>query len=62
MENIQPINTELSPEEQKLQDTMDKLSNEIYSQLGIPEWKAESAVKTAIKTYDSFIQKELKKE
>lgn len=62
MDNVQPINTELSPEEQKLQDTMDELSNEIFSQLGIPKWKAESAVRNAIKAYDTFIQKEIKKE
>ena len=53
---------ELNPEEQKLQDTIDELTNEIYSQLGIPKWEAESAVKTMIKTYDAYIQKKLKEE
>ena len=52
----------LSPEEQKLQDTMDKLAEEIYSQLGIPMWKAESAVKTMIRTYDAYMQKKLEEE
>lgn len=53
---------ELTPEEQNLQDTIDELTNEIYSQLGIPKWEAESTVKTMIKTYDSYIQKKLKEE
>ena len=52
----------LTPEEQKLQDTIDELTNEIYSQLGIPKWEADSAVKTMIKTHDAFIQKKLKGE
>lgn len=52
----------LSPEEQKLQYTMDKLAEEIYSQLGIPMWKADSAVKTMIRTYDAYIQKKLEEE
>lgn len=53
---------EMTPEEQKLQDTIDKIVNEIYSQLGIPRWEAESAVKTAIKSYDAFIQEKLEEE
>lgn len=52
----------LSLEEQKLQDTIDKLTDEIYSQLGIPRWKAETAVKTTIKAYDAYIQKKLEEE
>lgn len=53
---------ELSPEEQKLQDLMDKLSNEIYSELGIPKWKADSAVIATIRAYEAFIQKKLEEE
>ena len=52
----------LSPEEQKLQDTMDKLSEEIYSQLGISKWEADSAIKTMIRTYDAYMQKKLEEE
>lgn len=53
---------ELSPDEQELQDLIDKLTNEIYSQLGIPEWKAESAVKATTNAYDAYTQKKLKEE
>ena len=56
------MDLELSPEEQKLQDTIDKLVDEIYSQLGIPRWNAESAVKATINAYDTFIQKNLQEE
>lgn len=52
----------LSPEEQKLQDTMDNLVEEIYSQLGIPPFQADSAVKTMIRTYDAYMQKKLEEE
>lgn len=51
----------LSPEEQNLQDTIDKLTDELYSQLGIPKWEAGSAVKTAIKTYDAYILENLRR-
>lgn len=53
---------ELSPEEQDLQELMDKISNEIYSQLGIPEWKAESAVKMAMIAHNTYVQEKLKEE
>lgn len=56
------MSLELTPEEQELQDLIDKLTNEIYSQLGIPEWKAESAVKATINAYDTYIQEKLKEE
>ena len=56
------MNLELSPKEQKLQDTIDNLVDEIYSQLGISKWKAESAVKTAIMTYDAYMSKYLEEE
>lgn len=36
------MSLELTPEEQELQDLIDKITNEIYFQLGIPEWKAKS--------------------
>ena len=54
------MNLELPPEEQKLRDTMDKITNEMYSQLGIPRLEAKSAVKATIIAYDTFIQKNLK--
>lgn len=55
---------ELTPEEQELQDLMDKMTNEIYSQLGISSslLKEESAVKAAINAYDSYIQGKFKGE
>lgn len=53
---------ELSPEEQKLQDLMDKLTEEIYSQLGISKFKAKTAVKATIKAYNDFMQKKLEEE
>ena len=54
----------LSPEEQELQETMDKMTNEIYSQLGISSslLKEESATETAINAYDAYMQKKLKEE
>ena len=54
----------LTPEEQKLQDLMDKMTNEIYSQLGISSslLKEESATKTMINAYDTYMQKKLKEE
>ena len=54
----------LSPEEQELQDLMDKMTKEIYSQLGISNslLKEESATETAINTYNAYIQKKLKEE
>lgn len=56
------MSLEITPEEHKLQDLMDKLANEIYSQLGISEWKAESAVKATINAYDAYMQKKLEEE
>jgi hypothetical protein len=58
------MSLELSPEEQELQDLMDKMTNEIYSQLGISSslLKEESATKTAINAYDAFMQKKLEEE
>lgn len=53
---------ELSPEEQDLQELMDKISNEICSQLGISRLQAETAVKTTINAYDAYMQKKLKEE
>lgn len=58
------MSLELSPEEQELQDLMDKMTNEIYSQLGISSslLKEESAVKASIYAYDAYMQKKLKEE
>lgn len=56
------MSLELSPEEQELQDLMDKITNEIYSQLGIPYWQAESAVKATTHAYDTYMQEKLKEE
>lgn len=42
----------LSPEEQELQDTIDKFTTKISSQLGIPRWQAESAVRAMIKEFE----------
>lgn len=53
---------ELSPEEQDLQELMDKISNEIFSRLGISRYQAETAVKATIKAYDAYIQENLKEE
>lgn len=53
---------ELSPEEQDLQELMDKISNEIFSRLGISRYQAETAVKATIKAYDDFMQKKLEEE
>lgn len=55
---------ELSPEEQELQDFMDKMTNEIYSQLGISSslLKEESATEMAINAYDAYMQKKLEEE
>ena len=54
----------LSPEEQELQDLMDKMTNEIYSHLGISSslLKEESATETAINAYDTYMQKKLEEE
>lgn len=53
----------LTPEEQKLQDLMDKITNDIYSQLGVSSslLKEESATETAIKAYDAYMQKKLRR-
>lgn len=56
------MSLELTPEEQDLQDLMDKISNEISSQLGISRFTAETAVKATIKAYDACIQENLKEE
>lgn len=59
------MSLELSPEEQDLQDLIDKLTNEICSQLGLSSMvmqKDESATETSIKAYNDFIQKKLKEE
>lgn len=56
------MSLEISPDEQKLQDLMDRMSNEIYSQLGISKLQAESAVKNTIMAYDAYMQKKLKEE
>ena len=56
------MDLELTPEEQELQDTMDKLAEEILSQLGISKFEADSAVKTMNRTYDAYMQKKLKEE
>lgn len=56
------MNLELTPEEQELQDLMDKLANEIYSQLGISRLQAETAVKTTINAYDAYMQEKLEEE
>ena len=56
------MNLELTPEEQELQDLIDKLTNEIYSQLGISEWKEDSAVKATINAYDTRMQEKLEEE
>ena len=54
----------LPPKEQELQDLMDKITNELYSQLGISSslLKEESATKTAINAYDTYMQKKLEEE
>lgn len=51
----------LSPDEQDLQDLMDKMTNEIYSQLGLSSFllKEESATETAINAYNTYMQKKL---
>lgn len=56
------MSLELSPEEQKLQDNIDKLTDELYSQLGISSslLKEESATEMAIKAYDTYTQSEFK--
>lgn len=54
------MSLELTPEEQELQDLMDKITNEIYSQLGIFEWKEDSATEMAIKAYDTYMQGKFK--
>lgn len=59
------MSLELTLDEQKLQDLMDKIANEIFSQLGITNmtmWKEESAVKASIYAYDAYMQKKLKEE
>lgn len=56
---------ELTPEEQDLQELMDKISNEIFSQLGTSSMvmqKDESATEMPIKAYNDFIQKKLEEE
>lgn len=52
----------LSLEEQELQDTIDKLTVEIFSQLGISKLQAETAVKNTIRAYDAHEQKKLEEE
>jgi hypothetical protein len=58
------MSLELNPEEQELQDLIDKTTNEIYSQLGISGslLKEESATETAINAYDTYMQKKLEEE
>jgi hypothetical protein len=58
------MSLELSPDEQDLQDLMDKMTNEIYSQLGISSslLKEGSATGTAINAYDAYMQKKLEEE
>lgn len=58
------MSLELTPEEQELQDNMDKLTNEIYSQLGISSslLKEGSATETAINAYNTYMQKKLEEE
>lgn len=48
----------------KLQETMDKITNEIYSQLGISSslLKEGSATETTINAYDTYMQKKLEGE
>jgi hypothetical protein len=58
------MSLELSPEEQELQETIDKITNEIYSQLGISSslLKEGSATETAINAYKHHMQKKLEEE
>jgi hypothetical protein len=58
------MNLELTPDEQDLQDLIDKTTNEIYSQLGVSSslLKKGSATETAINAYDAYMQKKLKEE
>ena len=58
------MSLELTPEEQELQDLMDKLTAEIYSQLGIScsLLKEESATETAMNACKAYMQKKLKEE
>lgn len=58
------MSLELTPEEQELQDFMDKMTNEIYSQLGISSslLKEESATEMAINAYDAYMQENLEEE
>lgn len=54
----------LTPEEQHLQDLMDKLTAEIYSHLGISSslMKEESATETAINAYNDCMLRKFKEE
>lgn len=58
------MSLELTPEEQELQDLMDKMTNELYSQLGISSslLKEESATETAINAYDTYMREKLEEE
>ena len=58
------MSLEIHLEEQKEQDLMDKISNEIFSKLGISSslLKEESATEIAINAYDNYMQEKLKEE
>lgn len=59
------MSLELTLDEQELQDLMDKMTNEIFSQLGISNTtmqKDNSAVKASIYAYDAYMQKKSKEE
>jgi hypothetical protein len=51
------MNLELTPDEQDLQDLIDKTTNEIYSQLGVSSslLKEGSATETAINSHDAYM-------
>lgn len=52
------MSLELTPDEQKLQDTIDKITEEIYSQLGISSslLKEEPATEMVTNAYYTYIQ------